>query len=430
MWSSASDCSHFRLSTASALHSQRRSRRPPQQQIRCLPSYVTALPPADLKATSLALDLGGTNFRVCSVKMDKGTVELDQEKFAIPAEAKASKDLLFDFLAQSIKTFLDKRPIEGGKGGQIELGFTFSFPVQQTSLDSGKLIAWTKGFNAPGVVGEDVVALLQAACVKVGLPNVHVAALVNDTVGTMMAYAVKDVDTRIGMIVGTGSNACYAEKREKVTKMGGKRAKDAEWMVINLECGNFGSESNILPLTKYDKATIDNSTAPKEQWIEKLVSGKYLGEIARHAILDLHARGALCKGQPLAEKFQERHSLDTEILSRAGAKPLVELSAFFEETIGIKTSETDNLGLVAIFDAVGKRSAFLCGGIVAGLIEHMGKACTVAVDGSVFEHYPHFQKRMKKAIVELLGEETGSKVKLELGKDGSGVGAGVIAAVA
>lgn len=37
-----------------------------------------------------------------------------------------------------------------GKKGEI--GFTFSFPVKQTSIDSGILIKWTKGFAVSGTV--------------------------------------------------------------------------------------------------------------------------------------------------------------------------------------------------------------------------------------------------------------------------------------
>jgi hexokinase len=36
-----------------------------------------------------------------------------------------------------------------------------SFPVEQTALDSGKILTWTKGFSATGAVGNDVVKLLQ-----------------------------------------------------------------------------------------------------------------------------------------------------------------------------------------------------------------------------------------------------------------------------
>lgn len=46
---------------------------------------------------------------------------------------------------------------EGGKfqmqAGRVrEIGFTFSFPVKQTSMDSGILIKWTKGFAVSGTV--------------------------------------------------------------------------------------------------------------------------------------------------------------------------------------------------------------------------------------------------------------------------------------
>ncbi len=55
------------------------------------------------------------------------------------------------------------------------------------------------------------------------------------------------------------------------------------------------------------------------------------------------------------------------------------------------------------------------------------KDVSVAVDGSVFEHYPGFKETMNKTIVELFPE---SSVKLVLTRDGSGVGAAIIASVA
>ena len=95
------------------------------QQIKCLPSFVTALPRPDLSATALALDMGGTNFRVCSVNLDKGTAEMDQEKFVITEEAKETAEGMFGFLAACVEQFVEKR----GLSGELKLGFTFSFPV-------------------------------------------------------------------------------------------------------------------------------------------------------------------------------------------------------------------------------------------------------------------------------------------------------------
>lgn len=258
--------------------------------------------------------------------------------------------------------------------------------VQQHSLASGSLIMWTKGFTTPGVVGEDVVALLARACSKLGL-RVKVNALVNDTVGTLMSHAVTDTNTRIGMIVGTGSNAAYVEKRAKVTKMGPPKPDEHELMVINLECGNFGSNTDYLPLTEYDRKTIGESTAPDEQWLEKMISGMYLGEIARQAILDLYGKGLVFGGEKLPAQLENRHGLDTEVMSRALAIPADQATAFLQKELGADISDADAAVLLPLFDVVGERSARLCGASVAALVEHMSEACTAAVDGSVFEHY-------------------------------------------
>lgn len=61
---------------------------------------------------------------------------------------------LFDFIASGLAKFAQK---EDGKfhlpaGRKREIGFTFSFPVRQTSVDSGILIKWTKGFAVSGTV--------------------------------------------------------------------------------------------------------------------------------------------------------------------------------------------------------------------------------------------------------------------------------------
>ncbi len=43
------------------------------------------------------------------------------------------------------------------------LGFCFSFPVEQSAVDAGKLLRWTKGYNNPGAVGKDPAKLLAEA---------------------------------------------------------------------------------------------------------------------------------------------------------------------------------------------------------------------------------------------------------------------------
>lgn len=69
---------------------------------------------------------------------------------------------LFDFIASALAKFAQK---EGEKfhlppGRTREIGFTFSFPVKQTSIKSGILIKWTKGFAVSGTVSISCFSLL------------------------------------------------------------------------------------------------------------------------------------------------------------------------------------------------------------------------------------------------------------------------------
>jgi hexokinase len=67
---------------------------------------------------------------------------------------KAQMQELFDFIAAEMERFVGT---EGDdfhlpEGRHRELGFTFSFPVHQTSISSGTLIKWTNGFCINGTV--------------------------------------------------------------------------------------------------------------------------------------------------------------------------------------------------------------------------------------------------------------------------------------
>lgn len=57
-----------------------------------------------------------------------------------------------------------------------------SFPVEQTAIDSGTLLTWTKGFAAKNAIGHDVVKLLNDAFERKHI-HVRCSALVNDVSG-------------------------------------------------------------------------------------------------------------------------------------------------------------------------------------------------------------------------------------------------------
>ena len=178
-----------------------------------------------------------------------------------------------------------------------DLGFTFSFPVDQTALNAGTprnsrrnsscairarkcfgaaarralsragtLVCWNKGFTAAGVVGHDVVDLLQKQLHSRGI-QLTVKALANDTVGTMEAAAYKYADCSMGVILGTGTNAAYVERTSHVGKW---RGAPSEEMVINTEWGNLNMQRWM---NSYDRAIDAASTNPTKQTFEKMMSG-------------------------------------------------------------------------------------------------------------------------------------------------------------
>jgi hexokinase len=124
-----------------------------------------------------------------------------------------------------------------------------SFPVEQTALDKGKLLTWTKGFAAKNAIGHDVVKLLQDALDR---KQVHVrcSALVNDTVGTLLSRSYQSGPALIGAIFGTGTNGAYIDKVDTITKLGEgaiteskKGGKDGgAYMVVNTEWGAIDNQ--------------------------------------------------------------------------------------------------------------------------------------------------------------------------------------------
>ncbi|KAG0495046.1 hypothetical protein HPP92_006040 [Vanilla planifolia] len=142
------------------------SRQKVGSKLKMLISYVDNLPTGDEKGLFYALDLGGTNFRVLRVQLggkELGVIKQEAEEVSIPPHLMVgSSHELFDFIAAEVAKFIhsESEEFQFPAGRQRELGFTFSFPVRQTSLASGTLIKWTKGFSIEETVGEDVVSEL------------------------------------------------------------------------------------------------------------------------------------------------------------------------------------------------------------------------------------------------------------------------------
>lgn len=400
-----------------------------------IPSYVTRLPTGDEKGTYLALDLGGTNLRVCEVQLKgEGKVDIHAKKYVVDDKYKKGKvDDLFDHIAEFVGDFVKER----GHKERLSLGFTFSFAIQQTAIDRGTSLAWSKGFHFPDSIGKDIVELLESALKRKSV-NVHVTALLNDTVGAVLASAyVHHNSTVLGFIFGTGTNAAYAEKQKNIPKWKGKREEDG-MVLINTEWGAFDKERRVLPYTQYDEAMDAESRNPGEQRFEKLISGMYLGEIVRRVMVDLAARKLFANGR-LSPGLQKMGGFDSKWMASIEKDTSAELTAtkkIFDEEFHTETNLTDRQVVHRLCQLISTRSARISGAAVAAVLIGEGEARyatppgTLAGDGSVFNLYPGFQDRMKSALVELMGSDCLQRYTVQGVKDGSAIGAAALAAVA
>lgn len=127
-------------------------------------TWVMGFPSGDEQGSFLALDMGGTNLRVCEISLteEKGGFDIIQSKYRMPEELKTgTAEELWEYIADCLEQFLDYHH-EGESLEKLPFGFTFSYPATQNSIDHGVLQRWTKGFDIDGVEGHDVVPQLQA----------------------------------------------------------------------------------------------------------------------------------------------------------------------------------------------------------------------------------------------------------------------------
>ena len=88
----------------------------------------------------------------------------------------------------------------------------------------------------------------------------------NDTTGCLIACAYKHPDCRIGIIVGTGTNASYVEKVGMAELYEGHRPSTDSEVVINTEWGAFGNTGSLdIVRTIYDYELDRNSLNPGKQ---------------------------------------------------------------------------------------------------------------------------------------------------------------------
>ncbi|KAH3726175.1 hexokinase type 2-like [Dreissena polymorpha] len=397
-------------------------------------TFVRRLLDGTENGTYLGMDLGGTNFRLVRVDLRDGEATTATRYYSLGKGLLVGPSSeLFDYIAVCLKSFLKE---EKFANKLLPLGFTFSFPSQQMSLKHSTISTWTKGVTCTDGPGLDSAVLLEEAIARLGVETlpagVEVVARISDSTGTLLAGNLLDKNCKIGLILGTGSNAAFVEYTHNIEKWDACYKDDdpSDVVVINCEFGAFGDNGCLdFMKTEFVKELDTHSNHPGSFTFEKQFSGLYLGELVRLALIKLVRAGCLFADQP-SSLLEERWSFTTahvtaiESDSQETSTNTKSVLAEFE----ILHPTADDVSLVQeVCELTSTRGAYIVATAMVVLLNHINlPEVTIAVDGSLYEHHPKYHNNMVKLISTWCPQ---TKTTLRLVKDGSGQGGALVAAI-
>ncbi|KAK3679348.1 N-acetylglucosamine kinase 1 [Recurvomyces mirabilis] len=406
--------------------------------ISMLPSYLHTLPTGTEQGDFLALDVGGSTFRIAVIRLT-GKRDLIRD---LKGQA------FFDWMAERIGELLaEYNHMKGTTNARLQMGLAWSFPIEQTSPRSGRLLAMGKGFCAThGVEGQDLSELIMRSCRARHL-NVEMMTIVNDGTATLLSKAYLDRSTRMSLILGTGTNAAVFLPTTALGKgKFGERPQTwhdaAERVLVNTEVSMFGR--HVLPRTRWDDELNKHHVLPDFQPLEYMITGRYLGEIVRLILVEAVTTAGLFDGD-LPEGLNEPYTLDTRLLAafeQDTSRTLIKASASFLRAHALPTpprlSELEFLRETATL--VSRRAAtYLATALHAlwrlrttaeGLRPGEASHVTIACDGTIIEKYPEFRTNCQAKLDELCALSGAAKgtVSLAMAPESSLFGAAVAVA--
>ncbi|KAL1452590.1 hypothetical protein WDU94_006808 [Cyamophila willieti] len=400
----------------------------PKSVVKCYPTHVQDLPEGDETGKYLGVDFGGSKFRVLMINCTKEECQTLSEIYPIAQSLLNGPGVeMFDYVAQCLADFVKKQHITEEE--TLELGLTFGFSVNQTGLAEGVLEKWSKGFNCGGVVGRDVVTMLREAMDRQEIKNIKIVALLNDSTGCLVSCSHEHQDCKIGVIIGTGFNACYVEESENVTTF--SNVNNKPFVIVNTEWGAFGQDGTLdFLLTEFDW-TVDETSENKFYHIyEKMVAGFYWGELVRVIMEKLTREGLILNGKGSKQLFTPGMitTEDAITVETSARGDLSICQKFLYDRLALPhAAAQDCIDFHYVCSLVAIRSAHLVAAGIACLINRTSfNPITVGLDGSLYRNHPLYHNRLMAKIPKLL--KSPKELKLVLAQDGSGRGAAFVSA--
>lgn len=395
-----------------------------------LPAFVKPSSLIKFDEPVLVIDAGGTNVRVAKLSFNQeGEADFSYLKtFPMPGSlGKSSKLEFLDCLIDHMLPAL---------GDIKRLGFCFSYPVEIQVDGDGKVLFFGKEIAIDDMNGSLLIASLKERMQARNLKVPEIAVVVNDTVATLLGGAslafLKKFELGIGFILGTGINMAYIEKTANIAKLSPEaRTKYLdEDMVINTELGCFMPSFRGDIDIELDEA----SHLVLDHGFEKMISGRYLGELLSLTLRDL------ARNNKLAELGFKTDTIDYILQLGKENKHFntIDLSNFLDNPWGenkiaklLKTSE-EKLRALIIARALVTRAAFLLTVCLCAVANKTGQGLdplhplVVAMDGSTYYKTTYLQETAQTFLNQYLIPK-GIYVRFTQTEHGNLLGAGIAA---
>ncbi|MEL3913099.1 hexokinase [Treponema pedis] len=352
----------------------------------------------------IIIDAGGTNFRTALVRFDKaGQADISSFfKYKMPAlDKEMNNEEFFDAIADYLEPLKDKAET---------VSFCFSFAIKIFPDGGGEAIKLSKEIKLPKITECKINEGLHQALLRKGWTSVKKVIMVNDTAAVLLSGIIPQeggkicYDSFIGFVLGTGLNSCYIEY-DNIEKIKDTPFYGKPQMVV-CESG----KSCKIKQSEFDKELSETSNLKDEYFLERMCSGRYVGQVCSIAL---------------------RTAARFGIFSEKANKDMINLPDFTTEEISVFLKEQNNeknifssfilkngisldyIKIYYICNAFFERAARLSAAVFAAAAIKTGKGKSpekplcIMGNGSVFSHGFLMKERIFKFLYEFLTEKTG-----------------------
>ena len=327
-----------------------------------IPTYLKAEGHIEKGVPVAVIDAGGTNLRTASVLFDENGSRISGlSRTGMPGtKGQITADEMFDVFAEKVM------PVMPDSG---RLALCFSYAFESLPDGEGRIITMGKEVDVRDAEGTLIADGMQRAMRRAGYEGeLHISVL-NDTAAVLYSALATGEGDAASLILGTGLNTAYFERSNRIGKLPGLPQGR---MAINMEAAYFSA----VPAGAVDDDIDSASRNPGKARLEKMVSGAYLGAIAKECI----------------ERFAGRSMISR---SAAGSIDSVlriqDMSEFLECGTGrlaeIFDGESDARAVKDIISAVERRAGRITACLVASVMRRMREngsdgVLPLAVNGS------------------------------------------------